>query len=75
MKNVILALTLVLYFALPVSSHTQLSSADNSRIESRYNSNLNIIINTYELVFKDGIWWIYEYDEDGGLVNIYPADE
>ncbi len=75
MKKVILALTLVLYFALPVSSHTQLPSADNSWIELRYNSNLNILSNTYELVFKDGTWWIYEYDEDGGLVNIYPADE
>lgn len=33
------------------------------------------LYHTYEHVFADGVWWIYEYDEDGRLVNIYPAEE
>lgn len=28
----------------------------------------------YEVVFEAGLWWIYEYNEDGELVNIYPID-
>lgn len=27
---------------------------------------------TYKRIFIDGMWWIYVYDEDGALVNIYP---
>lgn len=29
----------------------------------------------YEVVFENGSWWIYEYNEDGEIVNIYPIDE
>lgn len=29
---------------------------------------------TYVSVFKEGIWWIYVYNEDGILVNEYPAE-
>lgn len=75
MNKVILALTLVLYFALPVRPHAQISRAENNRIESHSNSNVNNLDHSYKLVFQNGMWWIYEYDEDGGLVNIYPADE
>ncbi|MBK8983931.1 MAG: hypothetical protein IPM38_16830 [Ignavibacteria bacterium] len=75
MKTVILALTFVLYFALPLNSQTQISRTDKSRTESRYNSNRIIYSHTYEYVFKDGMWWIYEYDEDGGLINMYPLDD
>ncbi len=33
------------------------------------------LTHTYVRVFADGAWWIYEYDEDGRLVNIYAAEE
>lgn len=33
------------------------------------------IRNTFDLVFKDGIWWVYEYDEEGRIINSYPLDE
>lgn len=30
---------------------------------------------TYDRVFEGGIWWIYVYDTDGRLINIYPDED
>ncbi|MEO7357979.1 MAG: hypothetical protein ABIY50_10735 [Ignavibacteria bacterium] len=30
---------------------------------------------TYVRVLINGKWWIYEYDEDGKLINVYPDEE
>ena len=40
-----------------------------------FSSSTKEIRNTFELVFKDGIWWVFEYDEEGRVINTYPLDE
>jgi hypothetical protein len=71
MKNLIAAVVFVLSF-IPFS--TKADSINNWKEHSVKLISDNIS-NTFELVFRDGKWWIYEYNEDGGLVNIYPIDE
>lgn len=36
-----------------------------------FNNNLS---NTFKLIYSNGSWWIYEFDEDGLVVNIFTAD-
>ena len=36
-----------------------------------FNNNLS---NTFKLIYLNGAWWIYEFDEVGLVVNIFPAD-
>jgi len=74
MKKLIIALALVIGISLPFSTQAK-SFILNNQEELSSTLNFKSLSHTYELVFKDGRWWIYEYDEDGGLVNTYPADE
>jgi hypothetical protein len=45
------------------------TTARNSQISSA--SAYNISEYTYVRVFENGKWWIYVYDSDGRLINIY----
>jgi hypothetical protein len=75
MKKVIIAIAL---FA--VSFFTNQSTANNHSAnfaEKIYASKVTQITidHTYEYIFKDGIWWVYEYDGDGRLVDAYPVED
>ncbi|MBS1518227.1 MAG: hypothetical protein JSS91_09085 [Bacteroidetes bacterium] len=59
---------------LTVSNNLKTKNLSIHQKELLY-ENLITITFSYELVFKDGIWWVYVYDEDGRLVNTYPFDE
>lgn len=74
MKKLILAAALFLFTTFSVSSKANSLESKSNWIDYQIKSNPNKISNTFEYVFKDGVWWIYEYDEDGRLVNIYPAE-
>lgn len=65
---------MVLFFT---SSFPVLGNELRTKNESNLPSLLlnNRISNSFELVFKDGQWWIYEYDEDGRLINVFPVDD
>jgi len=46
-------------------------------IQASFKNDNEIIIenrNTFDLVFVNGAWWIYEYDQDAKLINMYLAE-
>lgn len=64
----------VLFFLLTVSFLPGNSTAASSNERQSNYGLTNIVSNadyTYERVFKDGIWYIYVYD-NGVLVDVYP---
>ena len=71
MKKVILViLSFVVWSATSVGLANSISKVFNSETE------LSIkLSHTFVRVYVDGNWWIYEYDEDGKLVNVCPDDE
>lgn len=66
-------LVILIFLSAMTYSVAGVSAPDTSAKKmSLLNSEVICFTYTYERVFKDGIWWIYVYDEDGHLVNIYP---
>lgn len=57
--------------ALPM----KLSTSINEFKETKSNNTTFISSHTFVRVYSEGIWWIYEYNEDGELINIYPDEE
>ena len=72
MKNLVLVILLIsMSFTLSsdaLASKTSLHSKDHS---------INKLDpgDTYKLVFAEQAWWIYVYNQDGELVDIYPYDD
>lgn len=61
---------------------TGVSQFSNAIQDPSYSQSINKITElydedcyTYERVFIDGKWWIYVYDCDGNLVNVYIEPE
>lgn len=50
-------------------------STGNELKEDKYFNPSFIITNSYEHVQIAGIWWTYEYDEDGKLVNVFLEED
>lgn len=72
MKKLILAILVFLFVS--ASAYTQnVFAKSDINLEVQYNENINEDY-TYEWVLIEGVWWIYVYDEDGKLINAYPAD-
>jgi hypothetical protein len=49
--------------------------ADNELKEDKYIKSTVILVHSYVHILIDGHWWIYEYDEDGKLVNVFLDEE
>ncbi|MFZ1321428.1 MAG: hypothetical protein WAT71_07715 [Ignavibacteria bacterium] len=72
MKKIIYVILCSVCLALSINFNAV--NATINQKEAQVESLTNVTF-SYELIFKDGIWWVYVYDEDGRLVNIYPFDE
>ena len=72
MKKIIYVILCSVCLALSINFNAV--NATIKQKEAQVESLTNVTF-SYELIFKDGIWWVYVYDEDGRLVNIYPFDE
>lgn len=76
MKNLIIAL--FLFTSICLSSNTLRSEEKNLNLvleEKIVNTYLLFESNKIEIVFEDGEWWVYEYNEDGEIVNFYPLED
>lgn len=75
MKKVIILIALFAFSFFTNQSNANNQSANFA--EKNYASKVTHITfdHTYEYIFKDGIWWVYEYDEDGRLVDVYPVED
>ncbi len=72
MKKLICFIISILLFGCSVNLMAEQTLMDNHK---EFSSPTKEIRNTFELVFKDGIWWVFEYDEEGRVINTYPLDE
>lgn len=77
MKNLIFAFFLFISTCLYAGEKLQASVIETYSVVKKqvFNNNEPIEGHKYEIVYEDGLWWIYEYNEDGELVNIYPLDD
>lgn len=71
-------LVFLICFFLFTSSLSPINSEENPKDKSFKEQFINKIDihfeYTYVWVLRDGIWWILVYDQDGKLVNEYPAE-
>jgi hypothetical protein len=74
MKKLVFIICLFLF----TSILSPISSEGNSKVKSDKELFRDQITyktdHTFLRQFEFGVWWIYEYDEDGKLVNEYPAE-
>lgn len=75
MKKLILVLVILIGISLPFSIQAKNLTVNNYPENLSSKLTYKKVSNTYVLVFEGGKWWIYEYNEEGGLINIYPAEE
>ncbi len=77
MKNLLLALFIVTCTLLSSSKILQanISEANIGLEVCLLKSNQQIETHTYRIVCGGETCWVFEYDEDGELVNIYPIDD
>lgn len=75
MKKVIIVIALFAFSFFTNQSNANNYSANFAQLN--YVSKVNNITfeHTYEYVFKDGIWWVYVYDGDGRLIDVYPVED
>jgi hypothetical protein len=68
----------LLFFALPFTIVTNCFSPDKTFAKQSAVNKISTKTNsyTYVCVLVDGKWWIYVYDEQNRLIDVYPdADE
>ncbi|HQY21900.1 MAG TPA: hypothetical protein PK294_12865 [Ignavibacteria bacterium] len=73
MKNLIFAICFLMVSCLPINIKAEKSTKKFINV-NKINKYYQTSDYTYELVFKDGIWWIFVYDEDGVFVTAYPSE-
>lgn len=77
MKNLIFAFFLFISTSIYAGEKLQATEIEACTVVKKQLSNNYEPIegHKYEIVYEVGLWWIYEYTEDGELVNIYPLDD
>lgn len=71
MKTFIFSIVFTALFFLPCDNANELLAKN---VKAEITADLSAS-NSYTLVYKDGSWYLYEYNNDGGLVNIFPVDD
>lgn len=56
-------------------SKQQTGVLKNKLFEDKINHTTDVISHTYVRVLINGIWWIYEYNDDGKLINVFIDEE
>jgi len=74
MRKIVFAICSVLFTSMLLPINNGGTCMIKSKIEPVSVQVSRMIDHTFVWVFREGVWWIYEYDEDGKLVNEYPAE-
>jgi len=71
MKKIFITL---LFITLPISLAINFLTVDKTFAKHTIANKITTEVKsyTYVRVFVDGKWWIYVYDEDGRLIDVYP---
>ena len=62
----------ILFISISLFSYDRIIHKVSSSTSEQYLETVSAGDYIYERKYINGMWWIYVYDEDGSLVNVYP---